>query len=156
MTDHDDDQVAWILPPGIQTSYDRKMKLCKAGWQETGDPWAAAEASTLATLHRQLPPAWVDEAMWALACAGRTKDHAWRARERAIRLMRYQAVRDAHRDGMSWEKACEHAAKAYASNLEIAATPDQMWKAYKRVKKDLKKGRGGLYFTPKFQQARSK
>ena len=104
------------------------------------------------TLYRQAPPAWLDDAVWALAVKRRTKAHAKRAREAAIRSMRYEAVRDAHHlDGLSWEEACVHATKVYADNPDVAAEPDRMWKAYKRVKKDLRKGRGGLYFTPKKQ-----
>jgi hypothetical protein len=151
--DANGDPVFLILPPGVQASYDRKMQNCEAGWRATGDPWAVAEAHTLTTLHRQAPPAWLDDAVWALAVSRRTKAHAKRAREAAIRLMRYEAVRDAHHlDGLSWEEACAQATKVYADNPDVAAEPDRMWKAYKRVKKDLRKGRGGLYFTPKKQR----
>jgi hypothetical protein len=67
--------------------------------------------------------------------------------------MRYEAVRDAHHlDGLSWEKACEHAAELFMNNLDVAADPRAMWQSYKRVKKDLRKGRSGLYFTPKTQR----
>jgi hypothetical protein len=132
-------------------SQDAKLR----GWLATGDPWAVAEAMTLTTLHRQAPPAWLDDAVWALAVKRRTKLHAKRARQAHVRFMRYLAVRDAHHlDGLSWEDARVRAAEIYANNPDAAAEPDQMWKAYKRVKKDLRKGRGGLYFTPKEQRRR--
>jgi hypothetical protein len=143
----------WRLPAGVRASYDRKMQACEAGWQATSDPWAVAEAMTLTTLHRQPPPAWLDDAVWALACKRRTKKHARRAREAGIRFMRYLAVHHAHHlDGLSWVKAYEHAAEVYMGNPDIAADAERMRKAYKQVKKDLRKGRGGLYFTPKKQQ----
>src|SRR5512139_1447883 len=80
------------LPAGVQASYDRKMRSCEAGWRATGDPWAVAEAHTLTLLHRQVPPAWLDDAVWALAVKRRTKAHAKRAQEAAVRSMRYHAV----------------------------------------------------------------
>ena len=136
-----------------QASYDRQMKEWEAYWRATGDPLAVAEAQTLTFLHRQTP-AWLNDAVWALAVKRRTKAHAKRAQEARIRFMRYEAVRDAHElDGLSWEKAREHAAKVLA-NTPAAAESERMWKVYKRVKKDLKKGRGGLYFPPKKQHRR--
>jgi hypothetical protein len=140
------------LPANVQASYDRKMKSCEAGWRASGDPWAVAEAHTLTLLHRQVPPAWLDDAVWALAVKGRTKAHAKRAQEATIRFMRYEAVRDAHRlDGLSWDRAKARAAEVLAET-PAAAEAETIWKAYKRVKKkDLEKGRGGLYFTPKKQ-----
>ena len=132
------------LPAGVQASYDRKMKSCEAGWRATGDPWAVAEAHTLTLLHRQVPPAWLDDAVWALAVKRRTKAHAKRAQEAAIRLMRYEAVRDAHGlDGLSWEEAYEHATEILA-DTPAAAGPDTMRKVYATVKKHLKKGRWGF------------
>src|SRR4029079_18373457 len=99
---------------------------------------------------RQVAPPWLDDAIWALAVKRRTKLHAKRAREAAIRFMRYEAVRDAHQlDGLSWEKAVERAVEVLANHPEAAAKHDLVWKQYKRVKKDLSEGRGGLYFTPK-------
>jgi hypothetical protein len=57
--------------------------------------------------------------------------------------MRYEAVRDAKCDGVSWPEACELVAKIWM------VEPETMWDVYKKVKKDLKQGRGGRYFTPK-------
>ena len=65
--------------------------------------------------------------------------------------MRYKAVCDAHElEGLSWEKAKEHAVKVLV-NTEAVGSSETMWDAYKQVKKDLKEGRSGLYFTPKRQ-----
>jgi len=140
--------IFFILPPGVQASYDQKMKQCERGRQATRDPLAFAEALTRACLHRQPPPEWVHEAGWVLATKRRGKEHAKRAREAAVRLQRYLAVRDAHkRDGLSWERAKDRAAEVLAST-SAAAEPDTMWKVYKQVNKDLKSGRGGLYFMP--------
>jgi hypothetical protein len=144
------DSVSLILPDGVRESYDRKMKSCEAGWRETKDPWAVAEATTLTFLHRQVTPLWLDEAVWHLAVNRRTKAHAKRANEAHIRFMRYEAVKYAHADGLTWEKAVARAVEVLAETL-AAAEPDSIWKSYKRVKADLKAGRGGLYFTPKKQ-----
>ena len=132
-------------------NYDRQMKDCEAGWLATGDPSAVAEAQTLTRVHRQVIPAWLDDAVSSLANKRRTKKHAKRELEARIRFMRYKAVRDAHeRDGLSWEKAKEHAVKVLV-NTEAVGSSETMWDAYKQVKKDLKEGRSGLYFTPKRQ-----
>jgi hypothetical protein len=150
-----DERAPLVLPPGVQANYDRKMKSCELGWQQTGDPWAVAEAHTLTALHRESPPAWLDDAVWTLAVNRRTDDHARRASEAAVRFLRYEAVRDAHRiDGLSWPRAYERASEILA-HTPAAAEPERMGKAYKKVKRDLKAGRGGRYFTPK-QQRRSK
>jgi hypothetical protein len=147
------DPVFLILTPGVQASYDRKMRNCEAGWQANGDPWSLAEATTLTTLYRQPIPQWVDDGVWTLACMRRTKAHAKRAREASIRFRRYLAVRDAHfRDNLSWEQACVHAAAVWADNPDVAAPADRMWKSYKQVKDDLDEGRAGLYFYPKLQR----
>jgi hypothetical protein len=130
------------------------MKDCEAGWLATGDPSAVAEAQTLTRVHRQEIPAWLDDAVWSLADKLRGKAHVKRTQEAVIRFTRYEAVRDAHElDGLSWEKACERAAEVLA-NTPAAAESERMWKVYKRVKNDLKKGRGGLYSTPKKQHRR--
>ena len=132
-------------------NYDRQMKDCEAGWLATGDPSPVAEAQTLTRVHRQVIPAWLDDAVSSLANKRRTKKHAKRELEARIRFMRYKAVRDAHeRDGLSWEKAKEHAVKVLV-NTEAVGSSETMWDAYKQVKKDLKEGRSGLYFTPKRQ-----
>src|SRR5262249_635115 len=142
--------IFFILPPGVQASYDQKMKQCERGWQATRDPLAVAEAVTWACLHRQPPPAWVHEANWVVATKRRGQAHAKRAHEAAVRLMRYQAVRDAHyKDGLFWNDAYERATEVLALHPWAAAKSGTMKAAYIQVKKDLKSGRGGLYFMPK-------
>jgi hypothetical protein len=137
--------------PRSQANYDRQMKDCEAGWRATGDPWVFAEALTLALVHREVIPAWLADAGWSLADERRGKEHAKRELEARIRFMRYKVVRDAHElDGLSWEKAREHAVKVLV-NTEAVGSSETMWDAYKQVNKDLKEGRSGLYFTPKRQ-----
>ena len=144
-----------ILPAGVRATYDRWMKNCRDGWLATEDPWAVTEAHFLTMIHRQVSPLWLDEAIHNLADKQRTKAHAKRAREASIRLLRYSAVRDAKRDGMTWEASYAEAERVWASNPQVAATADVMRKAYVAVKKDLKAGRGGRYFTPKKQNRKS-
>jgi hypothetical protein len=145
------DPVFLILPPEVRESYDRKISTCEAGWRETGDPLFVAEAITLVTIHRQTIPAWLDEAVYAVATSQRTKAHVRRAREAAAHLMRYMAVRDAKKiDGLTWDAASEHAAKVVAGTY-AAAEAETCWSSYKSVLKDLRERRGGLYATPKEQ-----
>jgi hypothetical protein len=136
-----------ILSGSERKWYDRVMRACEAGWREAEDPWAIAEAMTMTVLHRQVAPAWLDEAVWLLACERRTKKHAKRAQDAHVRFMRYQVVLNAQAGGKTWEEACEHAAKVLAGT-PAAAEADTVWQSYKAVRKDLKAGRGGLYFTP--------
>ncbi len=113
----------------------------------TGDPWAITEAHTLTTIYRQVPPAWLDEAVWLLACKRRTKEDATRMLVARVRFRRYRAVREVHARGLSWKKACAEATRIFAGTVE-AGKPDTMWKAYKAVKADFKAGRDGKYFEP--------
>ena len=159
-----------ILPKGLRAKFDRWMADCKAGWVETGDPRAISAAHTMTVVYRQVSPDWLDEAIFSLADGRRTKEHARRAREASVRLTRYMAVRDAHYvDGLPWEKAYEKAADVLANidgltremakaadvlatdPVMVAAEPDTLRKAYSDVKRDLKAGHGGRYFTPQKQ-----
>jgi hypothetical protein len=151
--DADGDPIFWILPPGVQASYDRKLAGCEAGWAATGDPLFVAEASTLARLHRQPAPAWLDDAVYRLAGNRRTKGHAKRAAEAAAHLMRYFAVRSARRAGLSWERAWERATEILAGT-HAAGEPDTVRRSYIRVSRDTKAGRGVRYHAPKEQKSR--
>jgi hypothetical protein len=72
-----------------------------------------------------------------------------------IRSMRYQAVRDFHdHHGLTWDEAKEAAERALSKIPEAKASADGMWKAYKTVKRDMKAGRIGRYFTPHRQNRR--
>jgi hypothetical protein len=144
-----------ILPPRMQASYDRKMRRCEEGWRATGDPRAISEAYWLTFCYRQVPSYWLGEAVEALVEERRGKGHARRAHERFIRLMRYEAVRDARAVRTAkgkltpWEEAYAQAAAMLVDTPEAAAEPETVRKAYDTVIRDLKAGRGGLYFTPK-------
>jgi hypothetical protein len=146
--DANGDPVYLILPDDIRRSYARYMLSCEAGWRETGDPAFVAEAQTWTHYHRQPIPAWLHEAVWALALRRRGRAHAARAKAAAIRLMRYQVVRDAQRRGLTWEAAYVHAADVL-KQTNARGEPDTMKAAYITVKMDLKAGRHGLYSTPK-------
>jgi hypothetical protein len=139
--------VFFILPPEVRANYDRKMSTCEAGWAATQDPLFAAEAITLTKNFRQVVPAWLDDGVYAVALKRRTPQQVKRARDAADRLARYLAVRDAHKiDGMTWERAKEHAANM------LGVEPDTCWESYKKVRRDLKDGRGGLYAQPKVRR----
>ena len=131
--------------PRSQANYDRWMKNCKDGWRATGDPWAVAEATTCTFTHQQVMPPWLYDAVLSLVNKRRTKKQVQRAREAAIRFRRYEAVLDARKLGLSWKKSYERAAETRA-NTPAAAEAETIWDSYKQVKKDLEKGRGGLYF----------
>ena len=118
--DENGDPIYLVLPDGVRTRYERKLAMCEAGWRETHDPAFIGEAHTLARLHHQPSPAWLDEAVWTLVVGRRTKTHANRAREAHIRLMRYEAVRDAKTDGVRVMKRLAERAAA-EKDKELAA-----------------------------------
>jgi hypothetical protein len=62
--------------------------------------------------------------------------------------MRYEAVRDAERAGLSWDAAYADAAKLLAGT-RAAGQPRTMKADYIEVKADLNDGRGARYFIPK-------
>ncbi|MCP1765147.1 hypothetical protein [Bradyrhizobium japonicum] len=142
------DPVFLILPDGVRASFERKMANWKAAWLATGDPLAISSAHTLTMLHRQVSPLWLDEAILSLTDKRRTKIHAKRAIEAAVRLIRYMAVRDARASGLTWDAAYEEAERVLATNPAAKAQADTIKQAYQEVKRDLKTGRGGRYFTP--------
>jgi len=142
------DPIFLILPDRIRASYDRKLAACEAGWRETADPFAVSEAAILVHLHRQPLPRWLTEAVAMLADDRRGKAHAKRALEAAADSMRYQVVRDLNQDGETWEQAYALAADALAQT-RARGSEHTMEAAYKRVKRALREGRGGRYFTPK-------
>jgi hypothetical protein len=84
-----------ILSDSDRKRYDRWMKSCEAGWRDSKDPWAVSEAHTLTFCYRQVSPAWLDEAVYLLACKRRTKIYPKRAQDADVRLTRYRAVRRA-------------------------------------------------------------
>ena len=144
-----------ILSDGTRASYERRMAACEAAWLATGDPLVIDEAQTWTFTHRQPIPSWLHEAVGQLAHGRRTKTHAKRAIERAVKFMRYQAVRDAHwPDGrsrpkkLSWPKSYERASEVLKGS-SAAGEPSTMEDDYKEVIADLKNGRGGLYHVIK-------
>jgi hypothetical protein len=141
--DADGVPVFFLLPAGMRASYERKLTACEAAWRETKDPFAFAEALSLAFFHRQPVPPWLHEAAWAVAAGRRGKAHVRRAREAATHLMRYMIVRDARAAGMSWDKAYERAV------VGTAVEPEAAKKSYAQVKNDLRAKRAGLYHTIK-------
>jgi hypothetical protein len=141
------DPIFLILPENIRASYDRKLAACEAGWRETGDPLAVSEAAILVHLYRQPLPRWLAEAVAMLADDRRGRAHAKRALEAAADSMRYQAVCDA-KAGRTWEAAYGQAADVLAGT-PARGSADAMKRSYQKVKRDLRAGRGGLYFTPK-------
>ena len=132
-------------------TYDRLMAVCEAGWRTTGDPWAVSTAHSLAVLHRQISPPWLEAAIYSLAYNKRRTAKALgkRAREAMIRFWRFSAVRDAHDvDGLTWEQACVKASEVLTGTF-ASAQADTMWRAYKAVKRDLNAGQDGQYWEMK-------
>ena len=143
----DGNPIFFILPPGVQASYDQRMLTCRQGWETTSDPAFAIEAYIYTHLFRQPPPLWVTEAVCSLAVRRRTKAYITRAFNAAIRWMRFEAVRDAKRT-RTWEDAYEHAAESLAGTA-ARGKGTTMKTDYNRVMADLKAGRSGLYIRPK-------
>ena len=133
-----------ILPTGVGASYERRMESCRSAWETTHDPAAVSEAATYVFLHRQPIPRWLHDAIVQLAADRRTKTHANRAIDRAKHSMRYQAVRDARKSGLTWERSYERASEDLAGT-SAAAEPGTMKDSYGEVAGALKNGRGGLY-----------
>ena len=133
------------------------MSSCKAAWGE-GEPLAVAEAETWAFLYRQPIPAWLERAVFDLAIGRRSKSQAKRLRNAAIQMARYSTVRDLKvgipglYDPITaetpWERIYAMASEGLAGS-RAAGSADTMKKAYQNVRRDLKKGRGGKYFTLK-------
>jgi hypothetical protein len=196
--DSDGQPIFFILPPGVRTTYERRLLHCERGWSATNDPAFIAEALIWTYLHRQPNPRWLMKATVTLALGHRTKTHGNRALEQHIHWLRFETVRAAKGHGLrwlqagvdngtkliaelkrgnvdaqrietvkdwvkdaerraqkilergrvTWDEAYELAAEGLRGS-EAKADPGTMGKSYKRVKRDLKAGRGALYFLPK-------
>lgn len=145
--DADGVPVFLILPPAIRASYESKMARCERGWRATRDPAFIAEAKTWSHFHRQPDPLWLSEAVIELCAKRRTKGYKTRVHNAAIRQMRFEAVRDAVRDGMLWKAAYAEAVEELA-NTRAAGKWPTMKKAYDNVMRDRKNGRGDRYLAP--------
>jgi hypothetical protein len=151
----DGNPIFFVLPPDMQTSYEKTLERCARGWRAMGDPAFAIEAFILTYLHRQSPQLWLTEVACQLGIRRRTKTYAASAIAAVTRWMRYVAVRDAKRRGMSWPKAYVHAAESL-KKTGAAGSADTMKDAYIAVKRDLDEGRGDQYFfTPKMPRGRA-
>jgi hypothetical protein len=159
------DPIFLILPEGVRAKYQARMAACESAWRE-GEPLAVAEAVTRTHHHRQPIPAWLEQAVVELAMARRSDSQAKRHAESGLHLMRYMAVRDLKVGTpgqnrryippavrMSWEKAYEQAAEMLAGTA-AAAEPATMKNSYQKVKRELKAGHSGQYFTLKDRRYR--
>jgi hypothetical protein len=156
LTDAAGNPMPVVLAPGARVGYERKMAVCKAAWEATGDPAIVAEAQIQSYQHGQPPPLWLCEAVCALIAKRRTKTHVKRAFAAIVRWLRFEAVRDAHvYDHLSWAKAKKRAIEELAETPAATSKPGTIWKAYKRVTRDLREGRGSLYLVPRDAQQKA-
>jgi hypothetical protein len=131
------DPIFLILPPGVQSSYDRRLFACERGWFTTKDPAFVAEALIWAGLHRQPNPPWLTDAAVSLVLGRRTKTHANRAHDDLIHWMRFDTLRTAKEQGLRWlQHRIEDTTKRIAKAREMKAPPAEYIDALKRLLKD--------------------
>jgi hypothetical protein len=152
------DPVFLILPEGIQAKLNVNLAACRLAWEQAHEPLAIAEAATLLHYHRQPVPKWLEEAIVMLAIGARSKQQAERYQDATTRMARYTSVRD-RKVGIpggyeptarrtSWEKTLGDVAEAQGCSA------DNVKAAYKKVRRDLKARRPGVYFTLKDRRYR--
>jgi hypothetical protein len=130
----------------------RRMDACEAAFRE-GEPLAVAEALTWTTHYRQPAPAWVEEAVVALAMGCRSYAQANRHAGAMVRLRHYISVRDLKvgvltkyepsRPDLPWDEVFEMVAERYGCSAGTVKAN------YARVKRDIKEKRAGKYFMLK-------
>jgi hypothetical protein len=146
--DAEGDPIYLILPPDMRAEYERKLAACRAGWEATRDPAAPMEALVLALNYRQPPQLWFVEAACAVMHRRRTRGYVTRRINATIRWMRFAAVRDAVRSGLTWLAAYQDASDKLARTA-ARGEPGTMKAAYDEVIRDLREGRSALYtYTP--------
>lgn len=144
--------IFFVLPPGVQATYERWMATCRAGWGETGDPAFVIEAQAYIATHRQPPPLWLTKAICEVLTKKRAqKGFATRALNAAIRRTRHATVLAARRSGLTWKEAYRRATGNLAGTA-ARGTAATMKAAYDRVQGDFKSGHFGLYIAPKMPQ----
>jgi hypothetical protein len=116
------------------TTPEEQEAAIESAWRVSGDLHVIADRLAMCRLRGEPPPAWVHKALLDLADASvDIKPYAQRAR----RLVRYIAVREAHdRDGLSWSKATETAAEKL-HGWPARGSAETMWKEYKEFRKAL-------------------
>jgi hypothetical protein len=124
------------------------MMTCKEGWRATQDLAFIIDALILTHRHRQPLPTWLNDAAISLLTEQRANGCTTNATTRSAHFWRWTAVRDGHYGkGLPWEKACEFAAEEL-KDTHAAGVSGTMWSSYKKVMKDLRAGRAGIYLWP--------
>ena len=88
------------LPPEIRIRYEQRLEGCRKTWEETGDPFAAAEALTWAFHYRQAVEPWIEQAMVQMSIQVRRDVQAERHRDSMNDIERYTYFRDIKKAGV--------------------------------------------------------
>lgn len=116
--------------------YEQLLASCREDWERTRDPQALVTAQSWAFMHRQWPPNWLLEAIGAVLCRRRGKEHAQHYQLDVQNRLRWMTVRRFHDDGATWERACEQA-EAELKETAARGSAETMWKSYKKFKRKL-------------------
>jgi hypothetical protein len=133
----------------VRAHFYERLEWNRRAWEETHDPLAVAEAITW-TYHFRLPiEEWLEEAVVQVAIRTRSPERAKKHRADMANLQCYTMVRDFQKhDGLTWDEAKAQAVKCLA-HLGRHLTKDGVWKAYQKVKRQLRAGHGGRYWNLK-------
>jgi hypothetical protein len=152
------DPVFLILPAEIRTKLDANLAACRLAWEQAHEPLAITEAETLLHLHRQPIPKWLEEAIVTFVMGARSKQQAERYQDATTRMARYTSVRD-RKVGIPgvYEPAAKHL--SWGETLgdvaeEQGCSEENVKAAHKKVRRDLKARRPGVYFILKDRRYR--
>jgi hypothetical protein len=113
-------------------------------WQTTADPRAIAEAQTW-TFHYRAPiEPWLEEAVVQLAVQALSAEQIKKHRENMQHFERGSYVWDLHKGGLTWAQA-KAATVAAIERSGRYVTAGTVWESYKKVLKDLRRGRNSVY-----------
>jgi hypothetical protein len=133
----------WIAysdaPPMVadRALYELLLASCREDWEKTGDPQTVATACCWVFMHRQLLPAWLNEAVGAASAQRRGKRHAQQYEIDAQHRIRWWWVKRTHDNGASWERAYKEAADTLRETA-ASGSPETMKKSYARFQQTLR------------------
>jgi hypothetical protein len=100
-----------------RAQYELLLASCREDWETTRDPQALMSARAWALMHRQWPPAWLNEAIDAALLMRRGKLHDEQYLAEAKHRLRWLHAKHIHDRGASWEDAWAEASDRLKATL---------------------------------------
>jgi hypothetical protein len=134
-----------------QQLFEQKMTRCQNAWQ-AGVSLAVSDAIWWCRFHQCPPPEWLDIAVATVVNQRRSKAEAKRHLDDMAHYARWDLVKELREQKpfgpLSWDDCYEKVAMLERTEDTASGGSDAVKRSYILVENDMRKGRGGKYFTP--------